>query len=130
MLFRSLAQGAVPDEQWSRLVASLKRKRGKRFSLDGLLNSARTHTIEGGQLVIGYPSRSNMERLQQELEHPNVRKTLADAVEHALGTRLDISPVLLTQDEGPQQRGHLVRAAQRMGGRVVAEEAITSEDES
>ena len=117
------AGSSVPEEQWNQLVRALKGQKGKRFYLDGLLRDAKSQVREDNLLVLGYRSRSNMERLQQEIEDPAARQLLAQAVQQVLGAPLEVQPVLLQQEERPQQ-GHLVRTAQRLGGRLIGEEEI------
>ena len=75
-------------------------------------------------LLVGYGNRSNMERLLQEMEDPSVRQILAKATHEALGISLEVKPILLQQTEISQQ-GHLVRSAQRFGGRIISQEDIT-----
>jgi hypothetical protein len=109
------------------LVKSLRGPRGKRFALDGLLRSAKSQKREDTLLVVEYTSRSNMERLQQELADPEVRDRLAQAVHQALGVSLEVRPILLQEDAPPS--GHLVRAAQRLGGRLIGEEELSPKGE-
>ncbi len=116
--------GPLPAGQWEVLVKSLRGQRGTRFALDGLLRSAKSQKREDTLLVVEYTSRSNMQRLQQELADPEVRERVAQAVQQAFGASLEVRPILLQQEDAPPS-GHLVRAAQRLGGRLIGEEELS-----
>ena len=107
------------------MVNALRGQRGKRFALDGLLRSSKSQRREDQALIVEYTSQSHVKRLQDELEDPAVRQRLTEAVQQAFGAPLEVRPALLQQDNTPS--GHLVRAAQRLGGRVVSQEEITSQ---
>jgi len=112
---------SVTKEQWSALLKALKGQKVKRYSLDGLLRDAKSQVRENNSLILGYRSRSNMERLQEEMADPTARQLVTEAIRQTLGVSLEIHTVLIQQDEGPQQ-GHLVRTAQRLGGRLINDE--------
>jgi len=118
------APGPLFAAQWEALVKSLRGQRGKRVVLGEFLRSAKSQKREGNLLVVEYTSRSNTERLQQELADPEVRERLAQAVHQAFGVSLEVRPILLQQEDAPPS-GHLVRAAQRLGGRLIGEEELS-----
>ena len=74
------------------------------------------------------PSRngSNLERMQKEMEDPNSRKMVSEAIEKFFGQPHQFHLTLL-QDNGTagpgraSQSSPLVRAAINMGGRIVEE---------
>ena len=75
-----------------------------------------------------------MERMQEELEDPQTRKVLEDALAKALdGPHNIVVSVVEGRGNGPRQsasqRSHLVRAAQAMGARVVGEKEDEEHDE-
>ena len=118
------------EQQWSALIKSLKGQKGKRmkrFSLDGLLNNAETRRIADNALVLGYRHPAHRDWLQDELADPQMRIMLEGAVEKALGVST-IKPELIEGAQGQSSKkaaqGHLVRAAQQLGGRVIEEQVI------
>jgi DNA polymerase-3 subunit gamma/tau len=112
---------SVTKEQWNALLKALKGQKVKRYSLDGLLRDAKSQVRENNSLILGYRSRSNMERLQEEMADPAARQLVTEAIRQILGVSLEVQPVLIQQEEDLQQ-GHLVRSAQRLGGRLINEE--------
>jgi hypothetical protein len=107
----------------------LQRKKGRRFYLGGLMRDSRSHDLEDGVLILRFGSRSNMERLKEELQTPEGRKAMGEGMEAILGSQMEVRVEMAESvSEGPAQGGHLVRMALAGGGRIVQEsEAKTAE---
>ena len=119
---------APPDErlasQWPGIVRALSRQKGKRFNVGALLNSSKTHYLDGSDLVVRFTHRSNTERLQEELEDPGCRLAIEKVLEEMLGGQYAVRVETDERALGPlasQSQSHLVRAAMNMGGQVVPE---------
>jgi DNA polymerase-3 subunit gamma/tau len=115
-----------PDAQWSELLRSLSRYKGKRFNLGALLRACGQREIADGVVTLSFSHRSHMERMQEEMEDPATRKVLQEALDKALEGAHEIRVSLIDgQANGPRQsasqRSHLVRAALAMGAQVVGE---------
>ena len=112
---------------WQATVKALGRAVGKKYNLGALLRDCKPNTItlEGDTLFIPFVHRPNMERMQEELEDPNSRKLVTEAVTRYFGTPYDFRITLAGQTEdGPQpsrpnQHSPLVRTAMNMGARIV-----------
>lgn len=124
--------GAVPDEpsaklahQWS-MIANELRFVGTRLKLGAMLRSAREREISGDTIILRYPSRSNVERLQQELDNPESKRALYDVIASAMGSKYEVEVALSDGANGAgmrraSQTSHLVQAAQAMGARIIGE---------
>ena len=122
----------MPDEpaarlahQWN-MIANELRFVGARLKLGAMLRSAKEREVAGDTIILKYPSRSNVERLRQELDNPESRRALDDAIAKAMGGKYQVEVALSNGANGagarrPSQSSHLVQAAQSMGARVVNE---------
>lgn len=119
----------ILEDRWSELISALQRKKGRRFWLGGLMRDSRSHELQEGVLILGFSSRSHMERLEEELQTPEGRKAMAEGMEAILGSRLEVRVEMAGgASEGAAQGGHMVRMALARGGRIVKEsEAKTAE---
>ncbi|MCZ6615463.1 MAG: DNA polymerase III subunit gamma/tau [Chloroflexi bacterium] len=111
------------DEQWEELIRTLSRSKGRRFNLGALLRACRQHRLEDDTLTLEFTHRSNMERMQEEMDHPESRRTFMDAVASALGTTSSLN-LAFTADNGhpdapTAQASPLVMAAVNMGGKIL-----------
>ena len=112
---------------WQATVKALGRAVGKKYNLGALLRDCKPNTIilEGDTLLIPFVHRPNMERMQEELEDPNSRKMVTEAVTRYFGTSYDFKITLAgqteegTQSNRPNQHSPLVRTALNMGARIV-----------
>ena len=114
------------ESQWSEILKSLSRYKGKRFNLGALLRDCKQREVADGNIDLRFSYRSHMERMEEELQDPQSRKVLMDALAEALDGPIDIRlSVVEGRGNGPDQKvaqtSHLVRAAQAMGARVVDE---------
>ena len=119
----------LPEAQWNSLYQAMRRFKGDKFDIGALLVDSRYRYIEEDALVLVYKNRINMERLQQELENPEVRRHVQEAVQQATGATHTLRLSLADQgDSGPTAaRGHLVRAARAIGAQIVEEEEKANE---
>ncbi|MDE2688867.1 MAG: DNA polymerase III subunit gamma/tau [Chloroflexota bacterium] len=127
--------GELPSEldaklahQWNRIANEL-RFTGARFKVGAMLRSSREREIVGDTIIIRYPSLSNVDRLNEELETPQTKKALYDAIESAMGSKFEVKVALSDGSNGagskrPSQTSHLVQAAQSMGARVIGEREV------
>ena len=114
-------------EMWQAAVKALGRATGKRYNLGALLRDCKPNTIslEGDTLLIPFVHRPNMERMQEELEDPNSRRMVTEAVTRFFGTPYDFKITLsgqtdeASQSSRPNQHSPLVRTAMNMGARIV-----------
>ena len=115
-----------PDERlaavWPDLLRAL-RNTGSRFKLGPLLRSAREYNLEGNRIVVRFAHNSHIERAEEEVGNPTVKRELKQAIAQAMGSEFDlaIEPVSGSERASKRQtdQSHLVRAAQSMGARLV-----------
>ena len=113
------------NAQWRGIAHDL-RYVGSRFKLGALLNGCREREVSGDAIILKFAHRSNMERIQGELENPEIMRALNAAIAKAMGREYEIRTALANGGGGAAgqtaaQRSALVRAAQSMGARVVGE---------
>ena len=134
---RRVAESSPPrqaDPQWEQVLKLLRREKGKKYNLSGLLRDCRERRIEDGALTLMFAHRSHMERMEEEIGDPNSRQTIEDTVRQVMGEEYRIEVALADgQGNGPKQsaaqKSHLVRAARMMGARVIGEKEEASDDE-
>jgi DNA polymerase III subunit gamma/tau len=114
--------------RWLATVKALARCKGKKYNLGALLRDCKadTITLEGETLVLCFAHRTNMERMQEELEDPNGRRMVAEAVGKFFGESYTFKLTLNgdSGDSGPTrstQQSPLVRTALGMGARILEE---------
>ena len=112
------------DDRWEELVKTLSRHKGRRFNLGALLRACRHHLLDGDTLTLDFTHRSHMERMQEEMEYPESRRTFLEAVGGNLGVTGSLS-LVFTAANGQQQttsqsgESPLVKAAVKMGGKIL-----------
>jgi len=115
--------------RWLATVRALGRCKGKKFNLGALLRDCRVEaiTLEGDTLVLPFSHRTNMERMQEEMEEPNGHRMVTEAVAKFFGESYAFK-LTLNGESGdgeetlrPAQRSPLVRTAMGMGARIVEE---------
>jgi hypothetical protein len=84
-------------------------------------------SLEGDTLVLPFSHRTNMERMQEEMEDPSGHRTVTEAVAKYFGESYAFK-LTLNGDAGngaeayrPAQQSPLVRTAMGMGARIVEE---------
>ena len=115
--------------RWLATVRALGRCRGKKYNLGALLRDCRVDsiTLEGDTLVLPFSHRTNMERMQEEMEEPNGHRMVTEAVAKSFGESygfkltLNGEPGNGEEAHRPAQRSPLVRTAMGMGARIVEE---------
>ena len=115
-----------PDERlaavWPDLLRAL-RNTGSRFKLGPLLRSAREYNLEDNRIVVRFAHSSHIERAEEEVGNPTVRRELKQAIAKAMGSEFDLAIEATSGSERASKRqneqSHLVRAAQAMGARLV-----------
>ena len=133
--------GDVPSEpaarldfQWRDITQSLRHV-GVKFKLGGLLNVCKEREVVDGTIILKFTHKSNMERMQQELENAECRRTFNDVIAKAMDKSYEVRLTVLTVNGGSvtqstSQKSPLVRAAQAMGARVLADNEEKFHDES
>lgn len=116
---------ALLDRQWG-MIANELRFVGSRLKLGAMLRSSKEREVIDDTIILKYPSRSNVDRLQQELDNPESRRALDDAIAKAMGGKFQIKVAFVNGSNGSggqsaAQNSHLVRAAMSMGARVISE---------
>ena len=111
------ARLAALERRWRDVVAASKGT--GRIKIDAVLRSgSRPISVEDGTVVIGFTHQKFVDMLREELDNPASRKALEEAVASVLGSRHKVQCVL--QSQRPKSAGgHLVRAAQEAGARLV-----------
>ena len=111
------ARLATLERRWRDVVAASKGT--GRIKIDAVLRSgSRPLSVENGVVIIGFTHQKFVDMLREELDNPASRKALEEAVAGVLGSRHKVQCVL--QSQRPKSAGgHLVRAAQEAGARLV-----------
>ena len=111
------ARLAALERRWREVVAASKGT--GRIKIDAVLRSgSKPISVEDGTVVIGFTHQKFVDMLREELDNPASRKALEEAVAGVLGSRHTVQCVL--QSQKPRAAGgHLVRAAQEAGARLV-----------
>ena len=115
--------------RWSATVKALGRHKGRKYNLGALLRDCRADAValEGDTLVLAFAHRAHMERMQEEMEYPEGKRQVQDAVTQNLGGAYELKLTLLDEkrDGGAgasaAQNSPLVRVALGMGARIIEE---------
>lgn len=115
-------RAAPPSPQWEAVKRSLRQTRGKNFNIGSLLLDCTEQRTEGNTLVLVFRSPSNMERLQKEMEQPDIGAAVQKAVRDAFPGDYQLKMVA-NGNRGAQGKpsGYLVRTALGMGSRIIGE---------
>ncbi len=113
------------DQQWPAIVRTLSRYKGRRFNIGALLRACQHHSLEGNTLQLEFSHRSHMERMLDEMENPESKRTFISTVTSAIGLTepLELS---FRSPNGQESRNQarqspLVQAALGMGGKILEE---------
>ncbi|MEE9284657.1 MAG: DNA polymerase III subunit gamma/tau [Dehalococcoidia bacterium] len=102
-----------------RAVIEASKGQGSKYKLDALLRSGRPDSVHGDAAVVAFTHRKFVDMMNEVLEDPVSRKALEEAVEKALGKRLQVRCIVAAREQRPSG-GHLVQAAvEEMGARIV-----------
>ena len=117
--------GARLEHVWRDITGALRRV-GASYKVGGLLNGTRERQIVDGAIIARFPHRSNMERMEKELEDPETRGKINEVLTKAMGSPYELQVEMVDGGNGVSgqsaaQRSHLVRAAQSMGASVLSE---------
>ena len=115
--------------QWAAAVKELGRHKGKKYNLGALLRDCRSESVclEGDTLVLPFSHRAHLERMQEEVDDPVGKKTVADLLAKHFGSPYNFKLVLAGGDGNggdnlkTSQTSPLVRAALGMGARILEE---------
>ena len=115
--------------RWMATVKALGRHKGRKYNLGALLRDCRADAVvlEGDTLVLAFAHRAHMERMQEEMEYPEGKRQVQDAVTQNLGGAYELKLTLLDEkrDGGSgasaAQNSPLVRVALGMGARIIEE---------
>ncbi|MCH8063018.1 MAG: DNA polymerase III subunit gamma/tau [Chloroflexi bacterium] len=124
--------GPVPEEAGARLehlwkdITGALRRVGTSYKVGGLLIGTRERQIVDGAVIVRFPHRSNMERMEKELDDPETRRKINEVLTKAMGSPYELQLEMANGGNGVSgqsvaQRSHLVRAAQSMGASVLSE---------
>ena len=113
------------EAQW-RLIIRALRHTGKRFNLGALLRGCNAREVDDSRITLKFPFASHVERMQQELNDPETRRALSEAVAGLMDGTYEIRVELAGDGDGrPAQKAadtsHMVRSARTMGAHVVDE---------
>lgn len=119
---RSGQDGSLDPATWNEVLRAL-RTTGARFKLGALLRGSREYTIEDDKLIVRFAHGSHVERINQEIDNPSVKRELNQALSRTMGGEYELVPELISNENGSETRranqSHLVMAAQRMGAKLV-----------
>ncbi len=106
-------------------LAKTLRHEGNKFKLGGLLNSCRGYEINADKITFKFAHRSNMERMQEELNDPKISKTFNAAIESLWNQKFSVELSVLNEggEKEPgiaRQTSPLVRQLETMGARIVS----------
>ena len=127
----SLPQYSVDsiEGKWINMVKALRRCQGKKYNLGALLRDCRVEAVyqDDTKLIMPFSNRTNLERMQEEMEDPQTYKLVQEAVSvnfsNTQAFELSLNEVKGTGEESYRaaQNSPLVRAAIGMGARIVEE---------
>ena len=115
---------------WTATVKALARHKGKKYFLGALLKDCRPDAIylDGDDtLCLAFAHRSNMERMQEEMDDPSGRRLVSEVISQHFGRNYEFKLTLVegNSESGgssrPAQNSPLVRAAMGMGARILEE---------
>ena len=115
--------------QWLAAVKVLNRLKGKKYNLGALLRDCKPNAVslEGNTLVLGFSNKANLERMQEEMDDPNSRRQVSQAVTDSFGANYEFQLAMANgagstaNTAKTAQQSSLVRTALGMGARVLEE---------
>jgi DNA polymerase-3 subunit gamma/tau len=115
--------------QWINMVKALRRCQGKKYNLGALLRDCKVESVykKTTTLIMPFSNRTNLERMQEEMQDPQTYKIVQEAVSlnfsNTQGFELSLNEDKGSGEDGQKvaQNSPLVRAAIGMGARIVEE---------
>ncbi|MSQ22096.1 MAG: DNA polymerase III subunit gamma/tau [Dehalococcoidia bacterium] len=113
------------EQEWDGILKALNRQKWRRFNLGAMLRNCRLRRLEGNTLTLEFTHRSLMERMEEEMDNPESRRNVLDAITAALGITTPLN-LAFTAPNGPEstdkpRQSPLVQAALGMGGKILEE---------
>ena len=115
-------------DNWAEALKILSRCKGIKYTLGALLRDCDASALETDTdvMILPFRNQANLDRMIEEMDDPNSRKMVYDAIEKSFGKSFSIEPMLSDQpsNQSPDrtiQQSPLVRAALGMGARIVEE---------
>ena len=114
---------------WVNMVKALRRCQGKKYNLGALLRDCKVESVykDTTKLIMPFSNRTNLERMQEELQDSQTYKIVLEAVSLNFSNTQEFE-LSLSEDKGAGEDGQkaaqnspLVRAAIGMGARIVEE---------
>ena len=113
------------EREWDGIIKVLSRQKGRRFNLGALLRACRQRRLEGDTLALEFSHQSHMERMRDEMDNPESRRTFLETVTTALGITTTLNLVFSAPNgrEGADKtfQSPLLQAALGMGGKILEE---------
>ena len=113
---------------WNDAIRRLDRTRGQRYYIGALLRDCRATAVtvqnEEGVITLPFRNRTNLERLQQEMNaHEDCRSSIERALSEQYGTELRMVVTLEHDDAAPPNPADspVIQTALRVGARIVHE---------
>jgi DNA polymerase-3 subunit gamma/tau len=118
----NIRDNELTESDWDSIRSATKHLKFK-YNIGSLLLGTENRYIEDGTLFLAFKTRPNLERLQGEIDNPDVRRSLIDIIEKSTGVRYDLSLVMMDQKEGNSNgpSGHLVQTARSLGAIIEGE---------
>lgn len=113
---------SLTDSQWDSLGKELRRFKGKKFVIGSLMMDCVKNEIQEDTLNLTFKNKANLQRFEEEMEHPPSRKEFSRAMQEVLGR--DYSLKLIVQEGDSTEfkpEGHLIRTALTLGGKIISE---------
>jgi len=113
------------EHEWDGIIKALSRQKWHRFNLGGMLRDCRRRSLDGDTLALEFTHRSHMERTKEEMDNPESRRNVMEAITTALGITTPLK-LTFTAPNGPEstdkpRQSPLVQAALGMGGKILEE---------
>jgi hypothetical protein len=118
----------VVRNNWADALKILSRCKGIKYTLGALLRDCSVSALETDTdvMILPFRNQANLDRMIEEMDDPNSRKMVYDAIEKSFGKSFSIELILSDQPstQSPDrtiQQSPLIRAALGMGARIVEE---------
>ncbi len=111
------------EQEWNGIIRTLSRQKYRRFNPGALLRNCRQRRLESDTLALEFAHRSHMERMKEEMDNPESRRNVLEAITAALGITTPLN-LTFSAPNGPEStdkplQSPLVQAALGMGGKIL-----------